>query len=250
MLKKLAALAVVAVLAAPAQAQDLTLDEVLNNYYEAIGGLDAWQSVESIKMTGKMMMGGMGIEAPFTVMSKRPNKARIEFVFQGMTGIQAYDGETAWQVMPFTGSTDPEEIPDDDAEDLWDQADVDGPLVGWEESGHTVELVGMEETEGTQAYKLKVTLNSGSVQYYFLDAEYFIPIRMEGVREQQGRTVEFETIVSDYKEVDGLMIAHSMEVRPKGAPAGQAVTMDLIELNVEMPDSLFVMPEKSEEGQQ
>jgi outer membrane lipoprotein-sorting protein len=248
MLKKLAVLAVVALLAAPAQAQDL--DEVLNNYYEAIGGLEAWQSVQSMKMTGKMMMGGMGIEAPFTVMAKRPNMARIEFVFQGITGIQAYDGETAWQVMPFTGNTDPEEVPDDQAEDLWETADVDGPLVGWEESGHTVELLGMEETEGTQAYKLKITLQSGSVQYYFLDSEYFIPIRMEGVREMQGRTVEFETIVSDYKEVGGLMIAHSIEARPKGAPAGQAVTIDLIELNVELADSLFVMPEKSEEGQQ
>lgn len=248
MVKKLAALAVVALMAAPAQAQDL--DEVLNNYYEAIGGLEAWQSVQSMKMTGKMMMGGMGIEAPFTVMAKRPNMARIEFVFQGITGIQAYDGETAWQVMPFTGNTDPEEVPEDQAEDLWETADVDGPLVGWEESGHTVELVGMEETEGTQAYKLKVTMNTGSIQYYYLDAEYFIPIRMEGVREVQGRTVEFETIVSDYKEVGGLMIAHSIEARPKGAPAGQAVTIDLVELNIELPDSLFVMPEKSEEGGQ
>lgn len=248
MLKKLAALAVVAVLAAPAQAQDL--DEVLNNYYEAIGGLEAWQAVQSMKMTGKMMMGGMGIEAPFTVMAKRPNMARIEFVFQGITGVQAYDGETAWQVMPFTGNTDPEEVPDDQAEDLWETADVDGPLVGWEESGHTVELLGMEETEGTQAYKLKVTMKSGSIQYYYLDSEYFIPIRMEGVRQVQGRTVEFETIVSDYKDVGGLMIAHSIEARPKGAPAGQAVTIDLVELNVELADSLFVMPEKSEEGQQ
>ncbi len=248
MLKKLAALAVVALIAAPAQAQDL--EEVLNNYYEAIGGLEAWQSVQSMKMTGKMMMGGMGIEAPFTVMAKRPNKARIEFVFQGITGIQAYDGETAWQVMPFTGSTDPEEVPDDQAEDLWETADVDGPLVGWQESGHTVELLGMEETEGTQAYKLKLTLNNGNVQYYYLDAEYFIPIRMEGVREVQGRTVEFETIVSDYKDVGGLMIAHSIEARPKGAPAGQTVTIDLVELNVELADSLFVMPPKSEGGQQ
>jgi outer membrane lipoprotein-sorting protein len=248
MLKKLAALAVVAVVAAPAQAQDL--DEVLNNYYEAIGGMDAWQSVQSIKMTGKMVMGGMGIEAPFTVMAKRPNMARIEFVFQGMTGVQAYDGETAWQVMPFMGNPDPEEMTDDDAEDLWETADVDGPLIGYEESGHTVELLGMEETEGTQAYKLKVTMNSGSVQYYYLDAEYFVPIRMEGVREVQGNTVEFETIVSDYKEVGGLMIAHSIEARPKGAPAGQVVTIDLVELNVELGDELFVMPEKSEEGQE
>ncbi len=245
MLRKLAALAVVALLAAPAQAQDL--DEVLTNYYEAIGGLDAWQSVQSLRMTGTMMMGGMGVEAPFTVMAKRPRKARLEFTFQGMTGIQAFDGETAWMLMPFTGSTEPEEMPADMSKNLKEQADIDGPLIGYEEEGHQVELLGMEETEGTQAYKLKVTLKSGDVQYYYLDSEYFIPIRVEGTRMQQGRTVEFETIISDYKPVDGLMVAHSIEARPKGAPAGQTVTIDQVELNVELADSLFTMPEQSEE---
>ncbi|UCC72536.1 MAG: hypothetical protein JSV86_19590 [Gemmatimonadota bacterium] len=248
MLKKLAALSVVAVLAAPAQAQEL--DEVLSNYYEAVGGFDAWQSVQSMKMTGKMMMGGMGIEAPFTVLVKRPNKGRIEFIFQGMTGLQAFDGETAWQVMPFLGNPDPEELTEDESEDVRDTADLDGPLMGYEESGHQVEFVGLEETEGTQAYKLKVTLTSGSVQYYYLDSEYFVPIRMDVARESQGRTVEFETIFSDYKEVGGLLIPYSVETRPKGAPAGQVITIDLVELNVELDDALFVMPEKSEGGQQ
>jgi opacity protein-like surface antigen len=102
MLKKAVLLALAgAVLASPAAAQDL--NEVLNNYYEAIGGLDAWKQVNSMKMTGSLMMGGMGVEAPFTVTTKRPKKVRVEFTFQGMTGIQGYDGETAWQVMPFMG---------------------------------------------------------------------------------------------------------------------------------------------------
>ena len=34
---------------------------------------------------------------------------------QGMTGIQAYDGETAWGVMPFMGKSDPEEMAEDQA---------------------------------------------------------------------------------------------------------------------------------------
>ena len=47
----------------------------------------------------------------------------------------------------------------------------------------------------------------------------------------------------DYKEVEGLMFAHSIENRPKGAPVGQTVTIDKVELNVDVPDSDFVMPE-------
>lgn len=249
MLKKAVLLAFAgAVLASPAAAQDLK--EVLNNYYEAIGGLDAWKQVNSMKMTGSLMMGGMGVEAPFTVTTKRPKKVRVEFTFQGMTGIQGYDGETAWQVMPFMGKADPEVMPADQAKEVIEQADFDGVLIGYEEDGHQVELVGLEETEGTEAYKLKVTKKNGDVEYYYLDSEYFIPIKVEGSREMQGRVIEFETILSDYKDVGGLMIPHSIESKPKGAPAGQVVTIDTIELNVEPADSLFVMPEKATEGQQ
>ncbi len=237
-----------ALLASPVAAQDL--GEVLDNYYEAVGGLDAWQSVQSMRATGKMAMGGTGIEAPFTVVTKRPDKIRLEFTFQGMTGIQAFDGETAWMVMPFMGSTDPEVMPEDIAKQFKDEGDVDGPLMGWKESGHQVELIGKEETEGTAAYKIKVTKKDGDVEYYFLDAEYFIPIRVESSSEIQGRTVDIEVVLSDYKEVDGLMVAHSIEQREKGAPSGQVITIEQVELNVDIDDSTFTMPEKEEEAQQ
>ena len=159
-----------ALLATPVAAQDL--DEVLDNYYEAVGGIDAWKSVESMRATGSMVMAGMGIEAPFVVTTKRPNMVRLEFTFQGMTGVQAYDGETAWMLMPFMGRTDPEVMPIDMAKDVIDQADLDGALIGWQESGHQVELLGKEETAGTEAYKIKVTKKNGDVEYYFLDSEY------------------------------------------------------------------------------
>jgi len=235
-----------ALLATPVAAQDL--HEVLDNYYEAIGGVDAWKSVESMRATGAMAM--MGIEAPFVVTTKRPNKVRIEFSFQGMTGVQAYDGETAWMLMPFMGRSDPEVMPVDMAKDVIDRADLDGALIGWQESGHQVELLGKEETAGTGAYKIKVTKKNGDVEYYFLDSEYYVPIKTEGSSMQQGRMVEFETILSDYKEVGGLMIPHSVEARPKGAPSGQVITIEQVELNVEIDESTFTMPEKEAEGQQ
>jgi outer membrane lipoprotein-sorting protein len=247
MLKQLMGLMVLAgMVGTPAAAQDL--DEVLGRHYEAIGGLDAWRAVQSMRMTGTMSMNAGAIEAPFTVLVKRPHKARMEFVFQGMTGFQAYDGETAWMVMPFTGNPEPEEMPEDMAKDLQETADLDGVLVDWEESGHQVELVGLEETEGTPAYKLKVTTKDGDVEYHYLDGEYFIPILIESSREMQGRTVEVESILSDYKNVGGLMIPHAIESRPKGAPAGQVITIDQVELNVAIDDSLFVMPVKSEKS--
>jgi outer membrane lipoprotein-sorting protein len=231
-----------------AGAQDLDLDEILANYYEAIGGLDAWKSVESTKVTGKMSMR-RGMEVPFTRLVKRPDKIRMEFTMQGMTGIRASDGETAWMLMPFRGGSEPEVIEGPRAQGLRDDADIDGLLVGYEEDGYEVELVGLETTEGTEAYKLKVTKKEKDVEYWYLDAEYFIPIMTEVHRSFQGNETVVQVIISDYEEVDGLMMAHSFQTRReggRGGPGGQAVTMERIELNVEIDDSVFAMPGKGE----
>ena len=226
----------------PVVAQDMTLDEVLAKHYEALGGVDNLKTVNSAVFKGNMTMG-QGMEAPFTMTFLRPMMARLEFTMQGMTGVQAYDGEVAWMVMPFLGKNDPEEMADDQAKNMKEQADFDGPLVDWKDKGHQVELVGMEETEGTEAYKLKVDLANGDVRYHFLDSEYFISIKQEGKTEVQGNEVEFETILSDYKEVKGLMFPHSIESKPKGAPSGQVITIDTIELDGEVSSDLFAMPE-------
>ena len=230
-----------AFVASPTAAQDMTLEQVLERHYEAIGGVEAWKNFGSMKAVGTFALPAQGIEAPFTMVQKRPNKLRLEFTLQGMTGVQAYDGETAWMRMPFmTGKDEPERMPDGMAAELKEDADIDGPLIGYEQEGHQLELVGLEETEGTQAYKIKVTRQSGSVIHYFLDAEYYIPIKVEGTRMQMGQEVQFAQILSDYKEVDGLLLPHSIASQP-----GPVITIESYQINVPVADSTFVMPAAS-----
>jgi hypothetical protein len=54
--------------------------------------------------------------------------------------------------------------------------------------------------------------------------------------------MDFEQILSDYKAVGGLMLPHSIEARPKGAPSGQIITIDTVELDVAVDDAIFAMP--------
>ncbi len=218
-----------------------TLDEVLAKHYEARGGLEKITAVSSARITGTMSMGG-GMEAPFIWQWKRPNKLRLEFTVQGVTGVQAYDGQTGWMIMPFLGSSDPEKMPGDQLADLREQADFEGELVNWKAKGHQVELLGREKVEGTDAFKLKVVKSNGDVTFVYLDAEYFLEIKGEGKRTLRGQELEFESSIGDYKEVGGLMIPHSMSSRAKGAPVGQTVTFTKVELDVPLDDSLFAMP--------
>ena len=237
--RTLMGIALTALLAPMAMAQ--TVDEVIAKHIEAQGGLDKIRAVKSMKMTGKMLMGG-GMEAPFTQMAKRPKMTRVEFVFQGMTGIQAYDGKNAWMVMPFMGKKDPEAMPEDQAKMMDDQADMDGPLVDWKEKGSKVELLGKEQVEGADAFKLKVTKKDSTVTTFYIDAESYLQIKQEGKRKVRGTEVEGETVLGDYKEVNGMMMPFTMESGAKGSPQKQKIVIDKIEVNADLPDSLFLLP--------
>jgi outer membrane lipoprotein-sorting protein len=227
--------------AAPAAAALPSVDEVIAKHVAARGGMDKLKSVQTLRMSGRMTMGP-GIEAPVSVEVKRPQHMRMEMQFQGMTAIQAYDGASGWMIMPFGGRTDPQPMSPDDVKDAEDMADMDGVLVDYKAKGHTVELVGKEKVEGTDAYKLKVKLKNGDERYVFLEAESFMEIRNEGKRKIRGSDVEVEANFGDFKEVGGILYPHSIEQAVKGNPQKQSITIEKIDLNPTIDDARFKMP--------
>jgi outer membrane lipoprotein-sorting protein len=228
-------------LAPAAQAQEL--DEVLTSYYEAMGGLDKLKAIDTLKMTGKMAMGE-GIEAPATMLQKRPDMVRQEFTFQGMTGVQAYDGETAWMHMPFMGQAAPELMPQEMASEFVEGGEMDGPLIDAEARGIALELVGREDVEGTEAFHIKVTRANGDVEHHYLDGEYYIPIKVTRTTKAMGQETEVSMTFGDYKEIDGLLFPHSIDI--SGGQAGMSLILDEISVNQDIDDSLFTMPAAEE----
>jgi outer membrane lipoprotein-sorting protein len=242
--KTLACLFLAGLIGSAAWAQ--TADEIIAKNIEAKGGRDKMKAVQSIRMSGKMTMGG-GMEAPVIMEMARPNKLRMEFTFQGMTGVQAYDGKTGWAVMPFMGKKDPEPMSGDDLKQVEDQADIDGMLVDYKEKGHQVEYLGKSEVEGTPVHKLKITKKNGDIATLYLDADSFLEIKAEGKTKMRGQEIEGETTFGDYKEVNGMVIAHSIQSKMKGGPGpGQTITFEKIEINPDIPASRFDMPAKAE----
>jgi len=239
MLRKLFLITVALLLAPLALAQ--SVDEIIAKNIQARGGMDKLKSVQTIRSSGKMTLGP-GIEAPGLLIQKRPNGARLEFTVQGLTAVQAYDGQTAWQVMPFTGKKDAELMSADEKKDIEESADIDGPLVDYKTKGNQVELLGKDKVEGTDVYKLKVTLKNGDAQTVYLDADSFLEIKEDTKRVVRGSEQEFETSIGDYKEVNGMMFPFAMETGQKGSPQKQKLTLEKIEINVPIDDASFKMP--------
>lgn len=240
MLRKVCLAIVVVTLAVPALWAQ-TADEIIAKNIQARGGMDKLKSVQSVKSTATMAMGP-GMEAPGLLIQKRPQLARLEFTVQGLTAVQAYDGKSAWQIMPFMGKKDPEVMSADETKEMEEMADIDGPLVDYKSKGHQVELLGKEKIEGTDAYKLKLTLKNGDVQTIYIDADSFLEIKEETKRTVRGSEQVFESAIGDYKEVNGIVFPFAIESGVKGSQEKQKLTIEKIELNVPADDSIFKMP--------
>ena len=227
-----------AMFAMPLSAQ--TADDIVARYIRTVGGMGKIEAARTLRRTGKFIGGG-GFEAVVVQENKRPNLVREEFSLQGMTAINAYDGTTGWKIDPFGGKKDPESLSEDEMHGILLDADFDEPLINYRQKGNRVELVGMDQIEGTDVYKLRVSLPNGDVRHYFMDTDSYVPIRMEEKRTIRGTEQEFETSLGDYKQVAGWYMPFSIASGPKGQDK-TTVTYEKIEANVNLDDRRFSKP--------
>ena len=239
--------AALASFAVPASAQ--TVDEIVGHYLKTIGGMEKIQAVQTLRRTGKFIGGG-GFEAVLMQENKRGNSVREEFSLQGMTAINAYDGKKGWKVVPWNGKKDPEALGEGEMKSILEDADFDGPLVNYKQKGNKVEFAGMDKFEGTDTFKLKVTKPNGDVYIYYLDTDYYVPIKIDTKRMIRGAEREYETALGDYKEVAGWYLPYSSETNVKGSPDKAKVVYEKIEANVSIDESRFSMPGATKPPQQ
>jgi len=239
MRKAIFAFAVLALSALSATAQ--TADDIVIKYIKTVGGMQKIQAVKGLRRTGKVIAGG-GFEIPLVEENKRPNLVRQDVTIQGLVGSNAYDGKTGWKIAPWQGKKDAETMGEAELKSIIDSSDFDGPLVNYKQKGNKVEYIGMDEVEGTDTFKLKVTKANGEVQYFYMDTDYYVPIRIDTKRMIRGAEIEVETVLGDYKEVDGWYIPHSVEIGAKGSQFRQKIAYEKIEANVTIDDRRFSMP--------
>ena len=218
-----------------------TAEEIVGKYIKAVGGMERIQAVKTLRRSGKFTGGG-GFEAEVSQENKRPMMVREEFIIQAMAGVNAYDGKNGWKIDPFGGKKDPETLGEDELKSIVADADFDGPLVNYQQKGIKVEYAGTEPVEGTEAYKLKLTMPDGETRHYYMDTDYYVPIKYEVKRVVRGAEREFESVFGDYKSVNGWYLPFSIESGRKGSQNRSKVTFSKIEANVAIPNARFVMP--------
>jgi outer membrane lipoprotein-sorting protein len=237
-MKKLALFLTVILLVPGNYIMSQSLDDILNEYFSATGQ-DNLLKVNTQKLTGKMIQGGL--EIPFIQMAKRPAKVRIEGTFQDLTFIQTFNGEEGWMVNPFAGVTEPQPMSEDEIRSMHYQADMDGMLWNWKEKGYTVTFEGEEDMEGTSCYKIKLETKAGDTFTYYLDSDTYIMLRLTTKMMMMGNEMETDTYYSNYMMVEGIAVPANIETKLKGQLL-MTMTIEKAELNTDLDDALFEKP--------
>jgi outer membrane lipoprotein-sorting protein len=250
----------------PPNPAGLSAAEIVDKNVAARGGLQAWRSVQTLSMTGKMDAGGNArptvpvpgvkpaagapartkaqVQLPFVMQLKRSRKMRVELQFQGQTAIQVYDGANGWKLRPFLNRHEVEAYSAEEMKAADMQSDLDGPLIDYAAKGTRVELEGTEKVEDRDTYRLKLTLKTGSVQHVWVDKLTFLETKIEGVpRRLDGKYHPVATYLRDFRSVDGLKVPYVLETVVQGVPQKEKSEIEKVAVNPKLDDSLFGKPQ-------
>jgi hypothetical protein len=162
---------------------------------------------------------------------------------QGTRVVSAFDGEKVWAINPMLGANEPKELSGAQADSLRDQSTFDGPLVGYKERGDTLELVGTVDLAGGKAWKLKLSRKSGRSMLIYVDTETGLEKEWSTTVDQNGMTIDVDTLMSDYQPTDGILVARSLRTMVGGQQQG-SLKVDTVQFNVPIDDTAFKMPAK------
>lgn len=208
--------------------ETLTAGSIIDNYIDAIGGLDKLNSVTSIEETYVADVMGN----PFELYSLKSNKNQSlttisvmgtsqKIVVNQSSGFM----EVMGQKIEITGTELEEAI---SSAALFTETNLDYS---------TIELVGKTEVDDEAAYEIKVS-DSKSL---FYSIETGLKLKAVTTQEIEGNNMITENFYNNYEEVEGILFPMSINlVTPSmPIPGGLFLNATSIMLNVETSDSDF-----------
>ncbi len=258
---------------------------LLSRNLQARGGESGWKAVNTLHFTGKMDAGRARpdpdngyasptadakerrksriqrerdiesapvVQLPFILDVARGRKSHLELVVNDQVAVQTYDGKQGWKLMPFLGGDYLDHPSPYSAEELKlasDQSDLDGWLIEAQRQHYRVEQLAPEMVEGKPAYHLQLTLPGGDQRGVWLDAQSWLEVKIEGARRFNGQVKPMYTYLSDYRNVDGLVLPFRQETRMEGFKDGQKLLVDSVQVNRTLPAEHFGKPVNVATGQ-
>jgi len=215
-----------------------TADDIINDYFTAIGGRDKIAQINSVHMQGTFSISGNDGNEEVTILNGKGFKSVVSF--NGQNVEQAVTDNSGWMINPFMGSPDAVAMPQEQYVTVKDQIYIGGVLFNYKNTGATVQFTGMDAVDGKPAYKLESTsADSVKTTFYIDSATHYLT---QLIREYNGQATTAK--YSDFKKTDfGNIMPYAEELTlPQGMQATS--TINKIEINVPVEPTAFDMPKK------
>jgi hypothetical protein len=246
------------------QAPKLSVEEILRRNASARGGVEAWRKIRTMVQIGRVERAS---EIPgFPVHPKhgtaltpdpkqvvgfrldlaRPHKMRYEMTYQGVTAIQAFDGTDGFTVQPGPSGAVARPFSQAQSRAAAEQLDLEGPLLDAAAKGTVVTLDGVETVRDRPAYKLALKMKNGVTRHVWIDANSFLDVKLDGMRQIGERSWPIETFFADFRKVGSVQVPHQIETAINGVHTMESVKLIKVVLNSPLEDSLFTLPRAPE----
>ena len=228
-------------IAAPTRAQDADLpkaEEVLAKYIEATGGEAAYKALRTRKITGTIEFVGAGISGDLEIWQQAPDKMKTVLNLENVGTVeQGTDGQTAWERNPITGDR---LLDGTEKAAFLRQAAFNADLMT-AELFDKVETTAKEDVDGTPCYVVVLTPAEGEPETRYYEVESGLMLKSKQTVETPMGAIPVESLVSDYREVDGIKVPFKSTEKLVGQEI--QTTLDKVEHGVEIPEDAFEVPE-------
>jgi CubicO group peptidase (beta-lactamase class C family) len=217
------------------QAPGITTDEFMAKAIAAAGGEANLRKITSRVSTFEIDLESEGVKQSGTSYAKAPNKVATDFIYTALgkkigSGFDYFDGaggQEEYSFAPVVGTFSGQQL-----EDVKFDADFYS-ILEWKSRFKKIDVTGIAKVSGEDCYVVNFEPQVGSKYTEYYSSKTFLPVRREGAQ----RGTPYNTVFSDYREVDGIKIPFKTT---NSSPMGNTVTeIKDVKHNVEISDEMF-----------
>ncbi|HXS55366.1 MAG TPA: hypothetical protein VN726_04520 [Hanamia sp.] len=213
-----------------------SVDDIIDQYLVARGGLDKLQSIQSIELEGiRQMMNG---EVNVKITKVQGKLFRSDFSFGEIKGYTIITPLGGWACAP----SDPgkvQQLPWSNVAPALQELDIAGPLVDYKSKGYAATLLGRETVEGRDCYQIQLSRESKIHSIYFLDVKTKFLVQSRVISVSDDESYDIITSFSDYAEFEGVLFPQKISVAG-GVMSEGSIIFHRIQVNVPVHQQLFL----------
>ncbi|TXF77749.1 hypothetical protein [Chryseobacterium sp.] len=220
-----------------ASSATLSLESIIKKNIEALGGAEKLREAKSAMASGVIYTQQANV--PIKTWMVHNEGLRLDMQIQGRTNTTVVTPYGAWTLFPAQRQKRAVDSDLATAREGAEELDMTGDLLDYRNKGNTVELLGSEDVEGNEAYKLKVTRKSGTTVLLFLDATSFLLLKRVIDKTIDGKVTTVTERYSNYaKTPDGYVYATVCD----HSPSGYSIKLIKYEVNAPVDPKIFEKP--------